>query len=248
MTKLAPLVATLSAVALVGCGSSSSSPGGTAPAKGGSPSASQQALNGEQTKPPQQVVADAKSALFNAPAVHVAGSVTKQGKTEKLDLQFQGEDSAGTVSVLGTPLQIVKTTGQVYINAPEQFWSKVAGSTSLAPKLANKWLKVDAGKVSGVSQFTLQGLAASLDASSKPLKPQLGSDQVGGQKAVVVSEQDGSQLFVANTGAPLPLKIVPSGGMGSLTFTDYGKRQVIKAPAGAQTPEQAAKAPTTGKA
>ena len=92
------------AVTLIGCGSSSSS-----------------GSKAEEKKTAQQVLADGKSGLFNAKAVHVAGSLSAQGQSQDIDLQFQGEDTAGTVTLTGAKVQIVKTKGLVFIKAPAAF-------------------------------------------------------------------------------------------------------------------------------
>jgi len=245
--------AALAAVALAGCGSSSSSPARPSPSSAGASSApvASANLNGEQAKPAQQVLADAKSALFNAPSVHVKGTQTQAGKSQKLDVQFQGEDAAGTITIAGIPLNIVKTAGKVYVKAPAPFWVKTVGAT-VAPKLANRWLEQDAAKAGNATTLTLQGVAASLNSDDSPLKSAVATTDVDGQKAVVLTQQDGSQLAVANTGAPLPLKLTTAGtagtAKGALTFTGYGHTQTITPPPGAVTAQQAAKAPSTGTA
>jgi hypothetical protein len=245
-----PLLAVV-AVGLAGCGGSSGS--STKPVSGASPTASSSSaahasLNGEQSKSPQQVLSDTKSALFNAQAVHVKGTVSAQGRSETLDVQFQGEDAAGSVTTSGITVNVVKTAGKVYLRAPEQFWLKTAGPAA-APKLANHWLVEPANMAGNVSSLTLQGIAASLNAADSPLKPNVTTGQVAGQPAVMVTQQDGSVLAVANTGAPLPLQVTNNGASkGILAFTDYGKTQTITPPAGAISPQQAAKAPTTSSA
>ena len=62
--------------------------------------------------------------------------------------------------------------------------------------------------------------------------------KVDGKKAVIVTESDGSKLYVAATGKPLPLQLVSSTkskatNSGSLKFINYGKHQTIRAPSGA---------------
>ena len=207
-------------------------------------------LNGKQSKPAQQVLADAKSALFNATSVHVKGNVSAQGNSERIDLQFQGQDTSGSLTITGIPVQIVKTVGKVYIKAPDQFWVKTVSST-LAPRLANRWLVQDAAKAGNLSSLTLQGVAAFLNSSDSPLKPAVTTAVVNGQKGVVLTEQDGSQFAVANTGAPLPLSVTNATtptSSGTLTFTGYGQPRTISPPPGAVAPEQAAKSPSGGKA
>lgn len=247
MNKTGVVVAGVVVVAVAGCGASSSTTG-KPHAGGSSPSAAVPALNGEQAKPAQQVLADAKSALFNAQAVHVKGSQTQQGKTQTIDVQLQGEDSAGTIGAGGVSLNIVKTAGKVYVKAPEQFWAKRVG-TAVAPKLANRWLVQDAAMAGNVSGITLQGIAASLNAADTPLKPGVATGQLNGQRTVVLTQQDGSTLVIAGTGAPLPLELTGGGATrGTLTFTGYGKNQTITAPPGAVSAQQAAKAPSAGTA
>jgi len=133
-------------------------------------------------KPAQQVLADAKSALFNAPSVHVKGTQTQAGKSQKLDVQFQGEDAAGTITIAGIPLNIVKTAGKVYVKAPAPFWVKTVGAT-VAPKLANRWLEQDAAKAGNVTTLTLQGVAASLNSDDSPLKSAVATADVDGQES-----------------------------------------------------------------
>ncbi len=251
----------VSVTAVVAVGAAGCSGGSTpVPSAGGSPGGSSAAstpaatasatpsLNGEQSKTAEQVLADAKSALFNTSAVHVKGTETEQGKTQTLDLQLQGEDTAGTLTTSGVTLNIVKTASKVYLKAPEQFWVKSAGA-SIAPKLANRWLEQDATKAGDTTSLTLQGVAASLNASGSALKPGVTPTVVGGQPAVLVTKVSGSQLAVANSGAPLPLQIIGKGTtVGTLTFTGYGQAQSISPPAGALTAEQAVKVPSAGKA
>ena len=82
--------------------------------------------------------------------------------------------------------------------------------------------------------------ASGSSSSDSPLKPTTTVGSVAGQKAIVLTQQDGSQFFVADSTTPVPLKLVNRGtNTGTITFTDYGKTQTISAPAGAETPQQA---------
>jgi hypothetical protein len=87
--------------------------------------------------------------------------------------------------------------------------------------------------------FTLSGLATSLN---KPdpgitIDPKVTTGIYQGQKVVIVRESDGSQLYVAATGKPYPLRVVSSaksaGGAGDAAFSGFGKHVALKAPAGA---------------
>lgn len=231
-----PMVA-LAVLAVAGCGSGSGSG-----SKGSVGAGSGPALNGEQSKTPMQILADTKSALFNARAVHVKGSMSAHGQTETLDLQLQGQDSAGTETLAGSTIRIVSTGGKLYINAPAAFWTKTLGA-ALAPRLANKWLVQPAGNNPLASGLTLQGIAASLKVDS-PLTPKVVRGSTAGHPSVTISQQDGSTITVANTGPAQPLALINKGkSKGELDFTNYGITQAITVPPGAISAAQAAKSP-----
>lgn len=239
------VVAGVCAVALAGCGSSGSSTGDSkADSSSGSSSSGS---SGEGSKSPSQVVDDSKSALFKTKAVHVEGEVSPAtGPGVSLDVHFQGQDAKGTLTLGGSKVNIVRTKGRVYLKAPASFWTKSVGPKGAA--LSGKWIKSDAKKVPGLATFTLQGIAASLNSTDSPLKPKTSTGRVDGQKAIIVTQKDGSRLYVADSSAnPVPLKIVNGGATkGSVRFTDYDKTQQIEPPAKAVTPQQAATSGTSG--
>ncbi len=244
----AAIAAGACAVALGGCGSSGTHTGSGkhSPSTAGS-SASPSPTSGsgsqaEEGKPAKQVLADSKSALFNAKAVHITGGMSSTaGAGVNLDMQFQGQDAEGTLTLGGIKVGIVKTQGKLFIKAPGSFWSKTAGSKASA--LNGKWIKVDAKSAPGLGSFSLQGIAASLNASGTPLNPKTTTGTVDGQPAIIVTQKDGSKLYVADSTTPVPLKIVSSSGgkKGTVRFTGYGSTRTIRPPAKALTPQQALK-------
>lgn len=55
-----------------------------------------------------------------------------------------------------------------------------------------------------------------------------------GRKTVVISQQNGSRLYIANTGPAYPLRgILAGAGAGHIYFTEYGGDFQISAPTGA---------------
>lgn len=227
---LLSVLAATSVVCVSACGTSSSANSGA---------------KVEAQKPATQILADAKSALFNAKAVHVAGTETSGGQSETIDFQFQGENSKGTVTAGGITEQIIKTGGSLYVNAPAAYWTKAAGAQGAA--LAGKWIIIPAAQAGDATQLTLQGVAASIGTSGSPLNPTTTVTKIGKTKAIVLTEKDGSTLTVADSTTPDPLQVTGKGtDKGQETFTDYGNTQPITAPAGAITAQQAAKSATTG--
>lgn len=242
---------------LAGCGNSASgsksTPAGR-PALPGAASASAASGgngsggNGEASKPAAQVLADTKSALFNASSVLVTGTVTQGGKSQSVSFVGVGQDTHVTLTGAETRLQLIKVGSQIYVNAPATFWS-ANGAGANARKVANKWIKIPATQVPNGSEDTLQGLAASFSTTDSPLKPQVTPTTLNGKPAVVLQQADGSKLFVAATGAPVPLEIMNMGASkATLRFEGYGQQPAVKAPAGAVTAQQALAQPSTGTA
>jgi hypothetical protein len=195
--------------------------------------------NGEAKKTGPEVAKDAAAALGASGAVHIAGqgvdSSTKKQLT--IDAQLQADGTSGTFTLGGTPVNVIEIGNLTYVKTTAAFYESQGAAAAVATKVANRWVKVTGS--SDFESFTLSGISKSLTEPSNGAKinSKVDTGKLGSQKVVIVSENDGSQLFVAATGKPLPLKIVSSAkssdGAGALTFTDYGKRQSIKAPAGA---------------
>lgn len=221
--------------------SSSAAPSSKAPSSSSSSSSSG---GNEAGKTSTQVLADAKSALFNAKSVHISGTVLQQGKQQKLDLRFEGNNTSGTETTSGLVVNIVKIGSTAYIKAPAAFWTKTAGSK--AAGLAGKWIK-STGSGNVLRSLTLQSIAAGLNSTDSAIQPEVKKATLDGKKALVLTQKDGSTLTVADAATPVPLQIVNKtpAKKGQLDFTDYGAAQNIAAPKGAVTAEQALKGQKT---
>jgi hypothetical protein len=202
--------------------------------------------NGEASKSAAQVLTDTKNALLQSSSVHVKGTLTESGKAETIDFSAVGADTNVTLTGAGTNLHLIKAGSQIYVNAPAAFWTQ-NGVGAQASKVAGKWIKVPSSQVSDQSQITLQGLAASFNATDSPLKSQVTKSKLDGKSVVVLEQANGSKLSVAATGKPVPLQIVNNGSSkGTLTFDGYGKQPSVKAPAGALSVQQALSGASTG--
>jgi hypothetical protein len=235
------IIAAASAVMLVpavsACGSSGSSGSDAGRSSGSGGSSSQSSAPAQSDRSATQVLKDAKSALFNAKSVHATGTTTEQGQHQKIDMWFVGRNTAGTQSVNGMVVHIIKIGDTAYIKAPASFWTKTAGSQGAA--LGNKWIK-SAGKSSNLSGLTLQALAASIDTDDSPLRKGVEHGTLKGKKVLVLTQQDGSKMYVADAKPSVPLRLVNAGkSKGSLNFSDYGANHRIAAPKGAVTAKQA---------
>ena len=201
--------------------------------------------NGEAKKTGAEVAKDAAAALGATTAVHFSGSATDSSSKQpiSLNLQLQSDGTSGTVTIAGTSVNVVAVGGKSYIKAPASFYVTEGSTATVAAKLADKWVTAPSG--SSFDSFNLAAISKSLgDPTTTTINKAVKTGSLDGQSVVIVTQADGSQLFVAATGKPYPLKIVNSAkskdGVGAASLTDYGKHIEIKAPAGAQDPTQIA--------
>jgi hypothetical protein len=210
---------------LTGCGSSSSGP----------------ASNGEAKKTGAQIEKDAAAALASSGAAHLAGTLNAADSTGPVGINFhlQSDGSSGTLNSAGFPVNIVSVGGINYVKAPTGYWVAAKVPSAAAAKLGGRWVKVPTNS-SFSDTSTLLSLPSFAASVSKldpgvTINPKVTTTTLNGQQVVVVSQSDGSQVYVAATGKPYPLKIVSSGTgtKGVATLSGFGKTVALKAPAGA---------------
>jgi hypothetical protein len=209
----------LAVVVLAGCGSSKK----------------ESKSNGEASKSPTQVLADAKAAATNAATAHVSGSIDSGGTPIKLDLSTaRGKGAKGSMSTSGRSFDLVRIGDTVYIQGSDDFYKHFAGA-AVAQLLHGKWLKASAtqGPLKSLGPLTNIGeLFTGISAHHGKLASE-GVTTYRGQKVVEVRDtSDNSKLYVAATGKPYPVAI--SGGKkgqsGTITFGDWNSRVSLSAP------------------
>ncbi len=212
-------VATVAVAVLVaGCGGGSSS-------------------NGEASKTPKQVVADAQQAISAASSVHVAGKISEGGTALGLDLSMvRGKGATGNLSEGGLSFDLVRIGNIAYVRGSDAFYKKFAGA-AVAQLLHGKWLKgpTSTGDFASLAPLTdMKQFFSQLTGSHGTLKNE-GETSFKGQKAVAIKDTTkGGTLYIAATGKPLPLGIVGGGSnTGTVTFGDWNKDVTLKAPSGA---------------
>lgn len=237
--------------ALGGCGSSSG--GGT----GGSVQP-----NGEASKPAEQILNDAAAALRSVHSLRMQGTVDIEKRPTAVTLALQPPAMSVSMQQGTAAAAFDVVSGTAYIKANSAFYEHQAKvPTGVVSLIANRWFK--APTEGGVSALT-KGL--DLKTLSRCLVENHGTLHVGetttvnGQPAVVVVDKGDlpgstpNKLYVATTGAPLPLRALAtgkqrpggvhdaecneSGGAPTqagevLTFSDYNQPMGIAAPAGA---------------
>jgi hypothetical protein len=178
-----------------------------------------------------EVAERAATALEEAGSASVTGEYAMDGQTGAIDLQVQGEDLAGTLSVGGLDVQLTAVGGQVYMQAPGGFWSQAGLPAEFVGQLDGRWVLVPAEAATGFEDLTLQGLADQLRRPGEgEIEEEVTTDERDGEPVVVVANGGGGSLVVAGEGEPYPLEVVGTEDEGTLTLSEFGEEQEITAP------------------
>ena len=182
-----------------------------------------------------EVAEAAAAALEKAGSVHVAGTMTTDGQEGEIDLHLQGEDAIGTITFDGTEIQLLNAGGQAYLQAPPDFWSSFGLPAEAAAQLDGQWVTVPAEAAAGFEEFSLAGFVDELrNPDSGEVKNEVTTGEVDGEDVVVVEQEDGSTLKVADDDPAYPLELTGEGdSTGTVRFTRFGEEEDVTAPADA---------------
>lgn len=190
----------------------------------------------------KDVVARAKAALASAKSVHVVGS-TAAGSSVQVDIRVKsGSGAAGSITVSGAKIEIVKLGEKMYFHSPATVWIEQGLSADMARLLAGKWVLMSASALGSGGEDLLrmtstQGLSELLVPDGMPKRPGATwpTATVRGVPTIKLTDDTGS-LYVARTGKPYPVRIgdAPALGGGQIDFTEYDKPVTITAPPAAQ--------------
>jgi hypothetical protein len=190
--------------------------------------------NGEAAKSGPQVVQDAVAALARTKGFHLTIAFTDAKRNATgVDIQVQPDGTSGVITQQGVSTEMILVGDATYLRAPAALYERDGKSPAEAAKLANRWYK----SPSDFQTFTLSGLLNEFRRPPVPgavVSDKVTTGRIGDRDVVIASQSDGSKLYVAARGEPLPLKVenpaTSKNGPGTWTFTDYGRRETIVAP------------------
>jgi hypothetical protein len=150
---------------------------------------------------------------------------------EKIDLQLQGEDASGTLTFNGADVQLLNVDGKAYLQAPAEFWGSFGLPDEATALFGSKWVVVPGEAARQFQDFSLAAFVDDLRHPTSDVKDAVKDDEVGGDPVVIIAQEDGSSLTVANAEKAYPLKLTNKGDSpSSLTFSDFGEKNDITAP------------------
>jgi hypothetical protein len=180
----------------------------------------------------QEVADAAAAALEEAGSVDIAGTMSTQGQEGEVDLHLQGDDATGTLTLAGAEIQLLNVGGTVYLQAAPDFWSSFGLPAETAAQFEDQWVIVPADAGAAFSEFSLAGLVEELRNPDGEVKEEVTEGEVDGENVVVVEQEDGSNLKVADADPAYPLELTNSGeASGTVTFSGFGETEDITAPA-----------------
>ena len=183
-------------------------------------------------------LAKVKAAVADVRSVHVKGTVNQSGQPLNLEV-FVGSDSAqGSIGVGGGTMDLRLVDGITYFRGDAKVFAAFGANAAQASLAAGRWIK-DTSTSGPAASFA--GFLNRKQLFDNLLTPQGtvstgGSATVNGHKALILidNSSQGGKLYVASTGAALPLRIARSGANGGqIDFTDYNAHVSVEAPAGA---------------
>jgi hypothetical protein len=182
----------------------------------------------------QQVAEAAAAALEEAGSVDIAGTMSTQGEEGEVDLHLQGDDAIGTITMAGTEIQLLNVGGTAYIQAAPEFWTSFGLPDEAAAQFEGQWVVVPAEAGASFAEFSLDGFVDELRNPDGEVEEDVTEGQVDGEDVVIVEQEDGSTLKVANSDPSYPLELSNDGdSSGTVTFSGFGETEDITAPADA---------------
>ena len=210
--------------------------------------------NGEASKSPAQILADAASALESVRGFELEGQGRVGSQVVRIRVFSSPPQSIDITASIGAATdEMVSVPPTFYVRGNASFWAKQIGAGAGA--LAGRWIELPSSALSEPGQFAPATMARCLTEDHGTLGI-AGTTWVNGRPAVVLEDAGnlpGTQpetLAVATTGPPYPLRLDSTGRQrpgghvdacndgdagnyqdGSLTFSRFNQTPPIHAPA-----------------
>lgn len=189
-----------------------------------------------------EILARTKTAFKAVKSVHVTGGGKSGQDTFAVDMRYTSANTAiGTLTNGGQTIELRRVGSVVYLKASKAFWAATAGAKA-ATAFGGKFVKapVTDQRVAAVVSLTDKGafIDAALTSTSGVTKG--ATKTVNGTPAIpltIKASSGGSTLYVAATGEPLPVEVLPQAGgtdTGKVDFLDYGAAVTAPVPPAAQ--------------
>jgi hypothetical protein len=152
-----------------------------------------------------QLLSNAKSQLTHAKTVTIRGAGTDNGSKLKLNMTYSGRTAAGTVTMAGGKIRLLKSQGHAYFKGSDAFYDQAAGANASQFKaLVNgRWILIDPASkdFKGFDEFVngktfLRGLAKQFTGTLSKGK----EGRVAGIECISLRDASGTMWLNASNG------------------------------------------------
>lgn len=171
--------------------------------------------NGEASKSPKQILADAASALRAASGFELHGTQTVRGKTVRIRALASGQSLDLAVATGTAAYEMLRVPTGFYVRANASFWRQHLGARGAV--LADRWIhRSSPALASELNDFAPGRLARCLAEDTGRLSV-AGTTSINGQPAILIKDAGNlpgsapGTLAVATTGPPYPLREAGAG-------------------------------------
>jgi hypothetical protein len=196
----------------------------TTPAAEPTPSPSE-TTNGLEELEADEILERATDALDEAGSFRLSGTGESDGEVMEVDFVVVGEQLEGSISMMGFTLDLVVTEdGTSYVRGAQDLFAAFLPpeAQALLAGLADKYIKVPAEQDPGLVPSSEDFLAPEGEFTKGEVT------EYEGQPAITLVDGD-TTLYISLVGEPYPLAVVTEG-VGTMTFSDFGKDFTIEAP------------------
>lgn len=183
-------------------------------------------------------LAKVKAAVADVHSVHVKGTINQSGQPLALEVVVGPDSAEGSITVAGGTMDLRLVDGITYFRGDAKVFAAFGANAAQASVAAGRWIKDTgtSGPAAGFAVFLNRKQLFDNALTPQGTVSTGGSATVNGQKALILidNSSQGGKLYVASTGAALPLRIARTGDNGGrIDFTDYNADVNVVAPSGA---------------
>jgi hypothetical protein len=194
--------------------------------------------NGIDKLSAKDALAKVKTATSSVKSVHVKGTINQSGKPLTLDVSVGSAAAEGHIGVGGGTMDLRLVDGVTYFRGDSKVFAAFGANAAQASLAAGRWIKDTSSNGPAGSFAGFLDEKKLFDALLTPegTISKGGTATINGKKAQVLidSSSAGVKLYVAETGAALPLRIERTGSSGGrVDFLDYNADVQVDAPSGA---------------
>lgn len=182
---------------------------------------------GYRPTPAAEIQQEAATALRDSQGVHVTGTIVRHGEPVRLDVRLQGSASSGVATWKGSQFEITLVRLDYYLKTDHSAWLALQGPPAV-DGFAGRWVKLRIDQVN-LGVVSLDALVASLMDKAWRTDTQVEYAMLDETKVIILSQPNGSKLYVAGTGPAYPLRLHKPDGT-QLDFTEHGIDFQLAAP------------------